>query len=250
MGRYKLLLSYDGTPFPGWQAQSGRKGIQPLVQQALETILRHPIQLTGAGRTDAGVHAKGQTAHFDSDASFEPPRLLLSLNALLPPEVRALALESVPPTFHARYSATAKVYEYRLRLAPTHDPLRYKEEWHIPFPLDLDAMRRAAAHLVGTHNFSSFANQPDQGSAKRNPVRTLSAIEIAAQGPHLSIRFTGSGFLYKMVRNLTGALIEVGRGALLPDAIPLILAAQDRRRAPQSAPAHGLHLLAVQYTSR
>jgi len=246
--RYQLIISYDGTHYAGWQVQKTGLAIQPLIQKALQTALRHPVDLTGSGRTDAGVHALGQSAHFDTPIIFDSPRLLASLNALLPPDIRVYTIRPVPSTFHARYSAKSKIYHYLIHLDPVLDPhLRLYRHHHLG-PCDLGKIRAALPHLQGTHDFTSFTNEPGKGSASRDPIRTL-AIQLTQEPGGIRLTFEADGFLYKMVRNLTGILLDIGAGRISPNEIPLILAAKDRRKAGHAAPPHGLFLVQVNYAN-
>lgn len=239
--RYKLTISYDGTHYAGWQVQKNGLAIQPLIQKALETALRHPLNLTGSGRTDAGVHARGQTAHFDTEISVEPKRLILSLNALLPPDIRIIDLEPAAPDFHARYSARSKIYHYHLSLEPDPFTLLYRHPVFGAFNLEL--LKAGAKEFVGTHDFTSFAN-----TGKEKPsVRTIYRIDVVEQKGGVRLEFEGNGFLYKMVRNITGTLLDVAAGKIEPSEIKNILAARDRRRAAAAAPAKGLFLFQVNY---
>ncbi|MDE3046302.1 MAG: tRNA pseudouridine(38-40) synthase TruA [Verrucomicrobiota bacterium] len=245
--RYKLTLSYDGTHYSGWQVQSNGISIQSLVQKSLETALRHPIDLTGSGRTDAGVHARGQTAHFDTSASFPLPRLLLSLNALLPPDIRVLRIDEVSPTFHARYTATGKTYHYHLHLDRIADPFTLPYCFHVYDRLTLEDLRRATPLFLGTRDFTSFANEAHRGSASHDPIRTLRRFDVVEQPGGLRLELEADGFLYKMVRNLVGTLLEVARGKIAPADVEAIFAARDRRRAGPAVPPHALFLMQVNY---
>ena len=247
MSRYKLTISYDGTPYSGWQVQDTGPAIQPLVQKALETVLRHPIDLTGSGRTDAGVHALGQTAHFASPVSFPLARLRNSVNALLPYDIRVLEIVAVPPDFHARYKATSKIYHYHLHLDPVAEPMSRLYRHHIIGACDLALLQKAIPHFLGTHNFASFANEAKKGSASRDPIRTLSRLDFIPQPGGARLEFEADGFLYKMVRNITGTLLDIAASKIDPDAIPAIIQANDRCKAGNAAPPHGLFLMRVNY---
>jgi tRNA pseudouridine38-40 synthase len=244
--RYKLLIAYDGTCYAGWQVQKTGISIQSLIQRSLETVLRHPIALTGSGRTDAGVHALGQTAHFDTELSLTR-RHLLSFNALLPPDIRILQVEPVASNFHARYTASGKIYHYHLHLDPILDPFTRLYRHHVLNPCDLDLVSQAIPFFLGTHNFSSFANHADRGSAAKDPVRTLQGLRIVAQKGGVRLEFEADGFLYKMVRNIAGTLLAVGAGKIAPSSIPALFEAHDRRQAAMAAPAQGLFLVTVKY---
>jgi tRNA pseudouridine38-40 synthase len=245
--RYKLIIAYDGTNYSGWQVQANATSISKLIQNALETALRHPTNLTGAGRTDAGVHAKGQTAHFDTDLELNLGSLRISLNALLPKDIRIMDILPVPKDFHARYSASSKVYHYYLHLDPIADPFNNLYRYHILGRFDLNLLQKGTAPLIGTHDFTSFANT--KKDKEIDPVRTLQRIDVVEIPGGVRLEFEGTGFLYKMVRNLTGALIEVARKKLEITDLSQILMAKDRTKAPAAAPPHGLFLSEVKYLS-
>jgi tRNA pseudouridine38-40 synthase len=241
--RYKLTISYDGTHYCGWQVQANQTSIQTLIQKALEITLRHPVDLTGAGRTDAGVHARGQTAHFDTTNAISPSKLRISLNALLPIDIRILCVEPVPSDFHARYSAKAKIYHYHLHLDRIADPFTRLYRHQVFTPLDLALLKEAAQLFVGTKDFLSFANQKEVPLT--DSIRTLKRLDVVEQEGGVRLEFEGDGFLYKMVRNITGTLLEVASGKRKLEEIPQIFAARDRRRAGPAAPPQGLILMEV-----
>ena len=243
--RYKLTIAYDGTNYSGWQVQENAISIQSLIQKSLQTVLRHPLDLTGSGRTDAGVHANGQTAHFDTDISIDLSRLLLSLNALLPSDIRILQIDPVPSDFHARYSATGKIYHYHLHLAPVSDPFTKLYRHQVFGAFDLAKLQTAIPHFLGTHDFISFANVKEE--VQTDTIRTLKRIDIIEQKGGIRLEFEGDGFLYKMVRNITGTLLDIAAGKIESSQIPAIFAACDRRKAGTAAPAHGLFLMHVIY---
>jgi tRNA pseudouridine38-40 synthase len=245
--RYKLTISYDGTNFGGWQIQSNSASIQMAIEAALQTALRAPTPIVGAGRTDAGVHALAQTAHFTPEKEADTFRLLASLNGLLPPEIRILKIEPVSEDFHARYSATSKEYHYHLHLDRVIHPFKRLYATAVPFPLDLDLLKNASSFFIGTHDFTSFANEADTGSAAKNPVRTLRRLDIVPEEGGLRLEFEASGFLYKMVRNITGTLLDICAKKIPLESLPDIFAAKDRRKAGQTAPPQGLFLVNVSY---
>lgn len=245
--RYKLTLSYEGTHYCGWQVQKGASSIQSLVQQALQTALRHPIDLTGSGRTDAGVHAWGQTAHFDSPLDFDLKRLLLSLNALLPSDIRILRIEPVDPKFHARYSAKAKTYHYHLHLDRVISPFIRLYRYQVFSHLDLSLLKEGASYFLGTHDFTSFANEKERGTAAYDPIRTLFRLDVVEQSGGVRLEFEGDGFLYKMVRNISGTLLDVGMKKISPQHIPALFEAKDRRKTGAALPPQGLFLMQVHY---
>lgn len=243
--RYKLIIAYDGTDYAGWQVQSNAIAIQPLIQKALSTVLRHPVDLTGSGRTDAGVHAHGQTAHFDTPVEINAPLLRTSLNALLPPDIRILEVESAAATFHARYSAKSKIYHYYLHLDPVLDPFSRKYSHQVFGQFDLNKLKLGTEQLIGTYDFTSFANLKPQPLA--DAIRTIYRIDLVPQKGGVRLEFEGNGFLYKMVRNITGTLIDVALNKIDPSEISAILSARSRKAAGTAAPAKGLFLFSVKY---
>lgn len=243
--RYKLTLAYDGTHYSGWQVQKNGKSIQSAIQHALQIALRHPLDLTGSGRTDAGVHARGQTAHFDTTSTVDLNRLRLSLNALLPVDIRVKRIDPVPDDFHARYSASGKIYHYHLQLDPIANPFTRLYRTQVFGKFDLERLQSALPLFLGTRDFSSFANVKKE--IQTDSIRTIQRLDMVAEEGGIRLEFEGDGFLYKMVRNITGALLDVAQGKLHAEQIPAIFAAQDRRKATASAPAQGLFLHQVLY---
>ncbi len=229
--------------------QSNAPSIQDLIEKALTTALRQKIALVGSGRTDAGVHARGQVAHFVSPAEVDSHKLLASLNGLLPTEIRILSIDPVDAQFHARYSAASKIYHYYVHLSPITDPFRRHYSYHVRWPIDISLMRQAAKECIGTHDFSSFSHEAHKGAAAKNPVRTLHRLDISESNGLLCLEFEGEGFLYKMVRNIVGTLLDVGSGKISVESMKAIFAAKDRSKAGQTAPAHGLFLMQVHYPS-
>jgi tRNA pseudouridine38-40 synthase len=242
---YKMKIAYDGTLYGGWQAQINTTSIQTLIEGALTTALRSPIKIVGSGRTDAGVHALGQVAHFRHRELLDLSKLLLSLNALLPPDIRILALDPAPANFHARFSAESKLYHYHLHLDPTMDPFQRLYTHRPPHPVDLELLTQATHYFVGTHDFTSFANVRSPQAAHN--VRTLYRLDVLRKEKGVCLAFEGNGFLYKMVRNIVGALLDVCREKIALDDIQKIFAAKDRRKAGIAAPAQGLFLVNVKY---
>ena len=247
MPKYKIRIAYDGTGFGGWQSQSNSLCIQDILEQALSTILRIKTSITGSGRTDAGVHASGQIAHFTAVTPIPIDRVLHSLNGMIPKEIRVLEMSLVPESFHARFSATGKIYHYHLHLDPITDPFRLKYAFHVRHRVDLPLMKKGANYFIGTHDFTSFANQKGKEAADKDRVRTIARLNIIAEEGGIRLEFEGSGFLYKMVRNITGTLLEVAGGRRTPEEIPLILAAKNRKMAGKAADSHGLFLMQVHY---
>ncbi len=241
---YKICIAYDGTNYGGWQIQPNRLTIQELLEEKLAILLKKPTKVTGSGRTDAGVHAMAQVANFHHEGPLFPKLFLRSMNALLPPDIRILSIDEVEDSFHARFSAKGKAYHYHLSLTPTILPFVRNFRYHPRGKLDIKKMTEAAPLFIGKHDFTSFANV---GSSSENPIKTLRRLDLVQEGDDLILQFEGDGFLYKMVRNIVGALIQVGRGKLEPEEIKQILAAKDRTRASQAAPPQGLFLFRVEY---
>ncbi|MEO5341494.1 MAG: tRNA pseudouridine(38-40) synthase TruA [Magnetococcus sp. MYC-9] len=246
MARFRLTVEYDGGGFHGWQRQrEGIVTVQGVLESALERLCGHAVCVTGAGRTDSGVHATGQVAHFDTEQPREPWVFLRALNVLTPQTVTVLAVEAVDDRFHARFSAVYRQYLYRILAARSAAPaLNRRRVWHHPRPLDVDRMREAAAALLGTHNFSAFRAAFCQS---KDPVRTLSRMEVDAMGSEIHIRVGANGFLQHMVRNMVGTLGLVGRGEWPPSVVGEILRSQDRTKAGPTVPPWGLYLERVLY---
>ncbi|MDR2539574.1 MAG: tRNA pseudouridine(38-40) synthase TruA [Chlamydiales bacterium] len=247
MLNYKLCIAYEGTCYSGWQIQKNGISIQVLLEKYLSIILRDSIQVIGSGRTDAGVHAIGQIAHFKTTTSFEFSRLLKSLNGLLPPDIRVLNIEKAPLHFHARYSAIGKVYHYYLYVSPVKDPFNCFYAYRVPHPVSLNTLTQAAKFFIGTHDFTSFANEATTGSAAKNAVRSLRRLSILQQEEYIRLELEANGFLYKMVRNIVGTLLDICAGKIELERLPTIFQAKDRRQAGRTAPAHGLILAKVDY---
>jgi tRNA pseudouridine38-40 synthase len=297
MTHWKLTLAYDGTPYRGWQIQPNLPTVQGLLSDAIHRTTGERVLPQGSGRTDAGVHALAQVASFSLAAPIPAANLHRALNRCLPPSVRVLAVEAIPPTFHARHSALRKTYEYRIfpLCAPTLEPRTSNLEpgpdricpptlaptvWPCPWPLDLSALNQAAAHVLGTHDFTTFAaadpdlthravhctasndvchsdpeldegeespRLPSPATNPPSPIRTISQSQWRISGGLLIYRVTADGFLHHMVRNLVGTFVLAGAHRLSPDSIPALLAARDRARAGPTAPASGLFLVSVDY---
>lgn len=247
MYNHKLTISYDGTLYKGWQIQKNAHSIQETIQNVLRILFKEDIKLIGSGRTDTGVHAKGQVANFLSEKNYPLDKILYSLNGMLPQDIRILSLEDAPASFHAQYSALGKIYHYHLILDPVVDPTKRLYTHHVKGRFDLDAFREAAPLFLGKHDFTSFANEADYGSAAKDPIRTLKRIDIIREGGNVRIELEADGFLYKMVRNIVGTLLEVGYKKKEASLISEILAGKDRRLAGSAAPAQGLFLMKVIY---
>lgn len=244
MRRIKLLLEYDGTPYAGWQVQKNADTVQARVESALLEVLREEVRVHGSGRTDAGVHGRGQVAHFDTASTLPPKNIRDGANTFLPPTISIVEVCEAPPDFHARYSARAKIYRYLVFRRKVRSPLWEGRAYHFPDPLDLGLMEAAAERLRGKHDFSAFTAA---GSSVEDTVRELARLEITTRGELLSFEFEADGFLYKMVRNLVGTLLEVGKGKIEPGETAAIIESRDRKLAGPTAPACGLCLERVIY---
>ena len=243
---HKLTIAFRGTDFFGWQRQADKRTVQELLEAALATLWGRKIDLQGSGRTDTGVHALGQVASFNAPRLHTAPVLQRALNANLPRDVRVVKCRLVSPAFHARFDAREKTYRYLVLNQLVHDPFTVDTHWHVPLPLNLSAMRRAAAALLGEHDFASFTSNPGY-ERWRGTVRTLRRASITRRGHVLIFHFTSNGFLYRMVRNFVGGLVKVGLGKMKPADFERILKSRSRSEAPPNAPAHGLYLTSVSY---
>ncbi|MGX6446211.1 tRNA pseudouridine(38-40) synthase TruA [Neobacillus sp. K501] len=245
MQRYKCIIAYDGTRFSGYQVQPNKRTVQSDFEAVLSKMHKgENVKVSASGRTDAGVHAKGQVIHFNSPLPISEDKWELALNSLLPDDISVLKVEKASETFHARFDASGKEYRYFLYLSRKRDPFQRNFAYHFPYPLDIALMNKASQYLLGTHDFSSFCSAKTEIEDK---VRTIEAIEIRQEGQSLSFRFVGNGFLYNMVRILVGTLLEVGSGDRKPAEILDILEKKDRRFAGKTAPANGLYLWEVFY---
>jgi tRNA pseudouridine38-40 synthase len=241
----KLTLSYDGTRLVGWQRQAEGESVQGVLEDALARFEGGPVTVHGAGRTDAGVHALGQVASVEVAFAHDTATLARALNAQLPEDVRVLAVEEAAPGFHARFSARSKSYRYCIRNGAVATPFERAYVWHVPQPLDVDAMRQAASRLLGRHDFSTFRSM---GTDVPDAVRTLRISDVLGDaGSLLTYEVSGDGFLRHMVRAIVGTLVEVGRGWRDPEQMDALLQARDRARAGATAPPHGLFLVSVDY---
>jgi tRNA pseudouridine38-40 synthase len=250
MGRMlRLLMAYDGTGFRGWarQGDSTVRTVEGVLTDRLEEVLREPIKLSVAGRTDAGVHARGQVASFPTSSSLAATKIQSALNSALSPEVVVREVSDAPDSFDARFSATARIYRYLIDTAPHADPFTGRFAWHRPEPLSVERMRRAARPLIGEHDFASFCRLPGKG---RSTVRRLEKASVRREGELVSFGFRANAFLHQMVRSLVGTLVAVGDGRLEPESTLDILAAGDRSAARRLAPPHGLVLEKVLYGPR
>lgn len=244
--RLKLLIAYDGRPFRGWQSQASGDAVQDFIEKAFAAICGERVVVHGSGRTDAGVHALGQVAHADVPRGLMPARQWMhAINANLPREIRVLRSTGAAANFEARFQATGKLYTYRIWNASVLHPLELGRVWHMPVALDLATLRRCAALFVGTHDFASFAANRQKREA--GTVRTIRRLDLSRRGALVTLRFEGDGFLYKMVRLLTGTLVRCANGRDSPSLISELLANPGKRKSNYVAPAEGLYLTRVLY---
>jgi tRNA pseudouridine38-40 synthase len=251
MPNLKITLAYDGFDFHGWQVQPDRATIQGALADALHRITGESVLPQGSGRTDAGVHALAQAASCAINPAIPPANLVVALNDILPPAIRVLRVEPVASDFHARKSARAKTYQYRMYRGDICPPFLARYVYHHPYPLKEDAMFAAAAQVIGEHEFTSFAAvDPEKGREEdeRSDLRTIFLSEWQHAGDELIYTVRGNGFLHHMVRNLVGTFLLIGKGTLKPNDISRIIEARNRSANPgATAPAHGLYLLGVEY---
>ena len=244
-GSFKLVIEYDGTDFHGWQIQKGDRTVQGEIEGAMETITGRRVPVTGAGRTDAGVHALGQVAHIHCPTDLSAEAIQNAINALTGDDLVIRSCTPVPETFHARFDARGKTYRYRINNGPLPSPIGRRFEWWVRTPLDPSAIRAALPLMIGTHDFSAFEGA---GSPRAHSVRTVTDARIDEDGDdRIIFTVSADGFLRYMVRNLVGALVAVGSGKLSFDRVAAIRDGRDRTRAPATAPPHGLCLVRVDY---
>jgi tRNA pseudouridine38-40 synthase len=246
--RWKMLIEYDGRPFSGWQYQDDVQSVQKTIEEALFKFCQQEIRIHVAGRTDAGVHARGQVAHFDldyGDRVLTGDVLTKALNAHLRPHpVSILGTQPVADDFHARFSAINKYYLYRILIRPAPPTIEQGFVWHIRWPLDIGAMQKGADFLIGQHDFTSFRDSDCQA---KTPIRTLNRFEITGHGDVIECHLEARSFLHHQVRNMVGTLAKIGAGRMPPNAMKTILEAKDRTRAGMTAPSDGLFLMRVDY---
>ncbi|HTV60569.1 MAG TPA: tRNA pseudouridine(38-40) synthase TruA [Verrucomicrobiae bacterium] len=251
MRTIKLTIAYDGTDFHGWQFQPGVPTIQGAIGDAARKITQEKIVVHGASRTDAGVHALGQVAHFKTNSGLTAVEFQRALNALIPPAIRIVAAEETGPDFHSRWMSQAKTYRYRIFRGRVLSPFDYGRVLHYPWPLDEEAMERAARMFEGEHDFTSFAasSGSEDDDRDRDMVRVIYSSEIVREAGAEEIAYVvrGKSFLRYMVRKIAGTLIEAGRGRIAPEEIPAVFERRDRSRSGQTAPPEGLYLVSIEY---
>lgn len=244
MKRIKLTVAYDGTDYCGWQIQKNGVTVEEVLNRALSRLTGEKITVIGASRTDAGVHARGNVAVFDTDTRIPAERIAYAVNALLPEDVVVVRAEEVPAGWHPRKCVSVKTYEYRILNREFPDPVRRRDTYFVSFPLDLDRMRQAAGYLKGTHDFKSFCSAQ---TSVEDTVRTIYSLDVEKAGDLFTVRVRGNGFLYNMVRIIAGTLAGVGRGYFEPEEVERMLEEKDRTKAGVTAPPQGLTLVGIEY---
>ena len=244
MRRIKLVVAYDGTAYCGWQLQPNGVTIEEVLNKALSELLKEPVMVIGASRTDSGVHAMGNVAVFDTESRIPGDKICFALNQRLPEDIRIQSSEEVPLSFHPRKANCVKTYEYKILNRKIDMPLLRLYSHFCYFPLDVEKMRQAAAYLVGEHDFKSFCTVRTQAE---ETVRTIYRLDVEKDGDMITIRISGSGFLYNMVRIITGTLVKMGMGVYPPEHMEEILEARNRAAAGPTIPARGLTLVSMEY---
>lgn len=242
--RIGLTVAYDGTHYCGWQVQDNAATIQGELNRCLEELLGQPVETIGASRTDAGVHALGNVAVFDTDSRIPPEKFSYALNQRLPEDIRIQSSQKVPPDFHPRYCESEKTYEYRILNRRFSLPTQRLYSYFYHYPLDVEKMREASSYIIGRHDFASFCGA---GAQVKSTVRLVTGFSVERKGEMIVLRVSGRGFLYHMVRIFAGTLIEVGNGIYSPQHMQEILDAKERRMAGPTAPACGLTLLGIEF---
>jgi tRNA pseudouridine38-40 synthase len=243
--RYRITVAYDGSQYAGWQVQPAHMTVQQRLEEVLASLSGETVKIHGSGRTDQGVHAEGQVAHFDLMKRWQPPVLHKGLNALLPADIRVLRVARAKADFHARRSARKKEYRYIIWNGEVMDPCRRFYATHVRRPLDVKVMQAAAHELVGRHDFAAFTANPNR--IVESTVRKIEYLNVRKQGPLITVTVASEGFLYKMVRSICGLLIRVGEGAVTPQEVREILASRLRTARVPTAPPEGLSLWRVWY---
>ena len=245
MRNIKLTIEYDGKDFNGWQRQPNKLNIQGEIEKAIENITGERVELIGSGRTDAGVHALGQVANFKiENTSISIEKMAIALNSQLKKSIVIKKAEEVSERFHSRYNAKNKTYNYIINNSKSGTAIYRNLEYCFNIPLDVEKMQKAAKYFEGEHDFSGFKAS---GTSNKNSIRTIYKAEVYKEKEKIIISLTGNGFLYNMVRIISGTLLDVGLGKILPEEIPDIIKSKDRQRAGKTLPAHGLYLVQVDY---
>lgn len=242
--RVRLTISYDGTNYCGWQIQNNGITVEEVINRELTDLLKEDIAIIGASRTDSGVHAVANVAVFDTDTKIPAEKISFALNQRLPDDIRIQKSEQVADDFHPRYCNSTKTYEYKILNRRFPDPLKRLYTHFVYMPLDVDKMKKAAEYIVGEHDFASFCSA---GSQVKTTVRTVYTLDVSKENDIISIRISGNGFLYNMVRIIVGTLMKVGLGIYTPEHVKEIIDSKDRYAAGPKAPARGLTLIGIEY---
>lgn len=244
MRNIKLIIEYDGKKFGGWQKQPNKLNIQGEIEKAIEEITGEKIELNASGRTDAGVHSLGQTANFKTNSKIEIEKIPIAINSKLKQSIRIINAEEVDEKFHARYSCKGKKYRYVINNSKYGSAIYRDLEYHMPKKLNIEAMKKAAKYFEGEHDFKGFKAS---GTSSKSSVRTIYSAKVQEDGDIIKIELEGNGFLYNMVRIISGTLVDVGLKKIKPEEIPQIIESKDRTRAGKTLPAQGLYLVEVYY---
>lgn len=244
MRNIKLTIEYEGSDFNGWQKQPDKLNIQGTIEKVLESITGEKVELNASGRTDAGVHALGQVANFKTNSSIPIEKFAIAINSRLKKTIVVKKAEEVEEDFHARYNCKKKTYEYVINNSEYGSAVFRNLAYHIPQKLDVEKMNKAAKLFIGEHDFKAFKSS---GTSSKSSVRTIYDASVIKEGENVKIRLTGNGFLYNMVRIISGTLVDVGLGKLEPEEITRIIEERDRTKAGKTLPAHGLYLISVEY---
>lgn len=244
MRNIKLTIEYDGKGFNGWQKQPDKLNIQGEIEKAISNITKEKIELIGSGRTDAGVHSLGQVANFKTNSNIPIEKMAIAINSQLKNSIVIKKAEEVDERFHSRYNAKHKKYRYIINNSEYGTALYRNLEYHFPIKLNVEKMQEAAKYFEGEHDFKAFKSS---GTSAKNSVRTIYKAEVKCEGEKIIIELTGNGFLYNMVRIISGTLLDVGLGKIKPEQITDIINSQDRQKAGKTLPAHGLYLVSVEY---
>ena len=244
MRNIKLIIEYDGKDYNGWQKQPNKLNIQGEIEKAIQTITGEEVELIGSGRTDAGVHAFAQVANFKTNSNFPIEKMAIAINSQLKTSIRVQKAEEVEENFHSRYHCHKKTYAYIIDNSDQGTAIYRNQTYHVPQPLNVEVMQEAANYLVGEHDFSSFKSS---GTSSKSSVRTIYDAKILKEQERVVIMLTGNGFLYNMVRIISGTLVEIGKGEKKPEEMKKILEAKDRSLAGKTLPAKALFLMSVSY---
>lgn len=244
MRNIKLIIEYDGKKFGGWQKQPNKLNIQGEIEKAIEEITGEAIELNASGRTDAGVHSLGQTANFKTNSEIDISKMAIAINSKLKQSIRIIKAEEVDEKFHARYSCKGKKYKYVINNSKYGSAIYRDLEYHMPIKLNVEAMQKGIKYFEGEHDFKSFKAS---GTSSKSSVRTIYSAKVIEDGERIIVELEGNGFLYNMVRIISGTIVDVGLGKIKPEEIPEIIESKDRTRAGKTLPPQGLYLVEVYY---